>query len=66
MITIAVPPEPTDEPRGTDFPDHDTYLLAWYTWRAIRRDDEFNHEELAPYYDTKEARVRQLFAEPTA
>jgi hypothetical protein len=54
------------EPRGEDFPDRDSYLLAWYTWRAIQRDARFNSEELAAYYDTKEARVRQLFAQPTA
>lgn len=57
----------SDEPRGEDYPDHASYLLAWYTWRANRRDERFNSEELAAYYDTKEARVRQLSAEqPTA
>ncbi|MFI2761379.1 hypothetical protein ACH5A3_21295 [Streptomyces echinatus] len=54
------------EPRGEDFPDEDSYLLAWYTWRAIQRDGRFNTEELAVYYDTKEARVRQLFGQPAA
>lgn len=56
----------SEQPRGEDFPDRASYLLAWHTWRAIQRDGRFNSEELATYYDTKEARIYQLFAQPTA
>jgi hypothetical protein len=54
------------QPRREDFPTRDAYLLAWYTWRALQRDGRLNDEEVAAAYAVKEARVRQLFAEPTA
>lgn len=54
------------EPRRQDYPDHDAYLLAWQTWRAVQRDGRFNSEELDAYYKAKEDRVRQLFGQPTA
>ena len=60
-FVVAYPPTPSNQPRREDFPTHDAYLLAWYTWRAIQRDGRFNDEELAAYYGAKEARVRQLF-----
>jgi hypothetical protein len=52
----------SEQPRREDFPTHDAYLLAWYTWRALQRDGRLNDEELAAAYDVKEARVRELFA----
>lgn len=54
------------QPRREDFPTHDAYLLAWHTWRAIQQDGRLNTEELAAAYAVKEARVRELFAQPTA
>jgi len=53
-------------PRREDFPTHDAYLLAWYTWRAIEREGRLNDEELAAAYAVKEARIRELFAERSA
>lgn len=56
----------SEQPRREDFPTHDAYLLAWYTWRAIQRDGRLNDEELAAAYEVKEAYVRRLFGERTA
>jgi hypothetical protein len=53
------------QPRREDFPTHDAYLLAWYTWRAVQRDGRLTDEEMAAAYAVKEARVRNLFAERT-
>ena len=61
MITLSFPAEPTNEPRRQDFPDHDAYLLAWYTWRALRRDGRLTDEERAARFEVQEAHVRRLF-----
>ena len=54
------------QPRREDFPTHDAYLLAWNIWRAIQRDERLTDDELNAQYAVKEARVRELFAQPTA
>lgn len=61
MPTITVQPEghdPTPEPYRDDYPSHDAYLLAWYTWRAQRRDGELNPEENAAAFAVLEGHIR--------
>lgn len=58
--------QPSNEPRREDFPDHDAYLLAWYTWRSVRRDERLTDDERAAQFEVKEAHVRRLFEEPTS
>ena len=54
------------EPRRQDYPDHDAYLLAWYTWRGIERDGWLTDEERAAQFEVQEAHIRRLFERPTA
>lgn len=61
ILSVSYPPTPSTEPRRQDFPTHDAYLLAWYTWRALRRDGELTDEERAVQFEVKEAHVRRLF-----
>lgn len=56
----------SEQPRREDFPTRDAYLLAWYTWRAVQRDERLNDDELAAAYGVKEAHVRHLFQQRTA
>lgn len=65
-LSAMYPSEPSDEPSRQDFPDHDTYLLAWHTWRALRRDERLTDEERAARFEVQEAHVRRLFERPTA
>ncbi|MFF7527319.1 hypothetical protein [Streptomyces pseudovenezuelae] len=62
MLTITyqgAEPGPV-QPRRDDFPSHDAYLLAWYTWRSIRRDSRLTDAESAAKYDVVERHVRKL------
>lgn len=52
-----------DQPRREDFPDHDAYLLAWHTWRAIQRDGRLTGEELDAQFEVTEAHVLRVFRE---
>jgi hypothetical protein len=47
------------EPRYEDYSDHKAYELAWYTWRAQRRDGRPNSEEAAAAWEVVEAHIRR-------
>lgn len=62
MLTITyhpAEPEPV-QPRRDDFPSHDAYLLAWYTWRSTRRDSRLTDAESEAKHDVVERHVRKL------
>ena len=44
--------------RYEDYPTHDAYLLAWYTWRALRRDARLTDDELGAQFDVMVAHIR--------
>ncbi|WP_425244840.1 hypothetical protein [Streptomyces sp. NEAU-NA10] len=60
MLTIVLPmePDPHPEPRYEDYPTHDAYLLAWYTWRALRRDERLTDEELTAQFEVTEQFIK--------
>lgn len=51
-------------PRREDFATHDAYLLAWYTWRALRRDAELTDEERAVVLGIAEEHVHSRMGQP--
>lgn len=55
----------TQAPRREDFPTHDAYLQAWYTWRALERDGRLTDEERAAQFEVTEDHIRRRFKEPT-
>lgn len=48
-ITVQPASDPEEEPhpRYEDFPDHTAYVQAFHTWRARRRENRLNPEEMA-------------------
>ncbi|MCZ7414300.1 hypothetical protein [Streptomyces sp. WMMC897] len=46
------------QPQYGDYPTQDAYLLAWYTWRALRRDAELNPQERAAQWPVIEDHIR--------
>lgn len=46
------------QPRREDFDTRAGYLAAWYTWRALRRDERLTDAELDAKYGVIEAAIR--------
>lgn len=57
-FVVAADPDSLPEPRYEDYPTHDDYLLAWHTWRALRRDERLTDEELAAQFEVIEQAIK--------
>lgn len=58
MLILTYAAEPSDEPRFDDYPSLEAYRLAWYTWRAIQRDERLNPEEHTIKWDVTEQAIK--------
>ncbi len=46
-----------EQPQYGDYPTKAAYELAWYTWRAIRRDGRLTRDEMEAQLDAIRERI---------